>query len=261
MTIVPDGIAPAVALHNVTAVLGGNRVLDDVSLSVSAGGNTVLIGPNGAGKTTLLLALLGRVPFRGAISFGGGAPPRIGYVPQRMNFDAGLPVTVLEFTCLNWRRLPLWFGVGRRNRERALEVLDLVGAAGLLQRRLGALSGGELRRVLLASALARRPELLILDEPTSGVDFKGESMFHDLLDRLRRENGFTQVMVCHNLALVRRHATRVVCLNRAVVAEGTPGDALTPAVLTRTFIGPPEDHADAAPAYGWPAAMPEASHA
>lgn len=251
----------AVTFHNVTAVLGGNRILDGVSLSVPRGGNTAIIGPNGAGKTTLLMAMLGNIPCTGRIAFADGAPPRIGYVPQRLNFDSGIPITVLEFVCLVRRRLPLWFGVGKRNRERALEILDMVDAAGLQRRRLGALSGGELRRVLLASALARRPGLLVLDEPTSGVDFKGEGMFHELLDRLRRAEGFTQITVCHNLALVRRHATRVICLNRKTVAEGTPDDMLTPAVLTRTFIGEEMDGGGAVPARTASIVPPEASNA
>jgi zinc transport system ATP-binding protein len=230
-------MSPAVTFHDVTAALGGNRVLDGVSFSMPRRGNTVILGPNGAGKTTLLLALLGMTPYSGAISFADGTMPRVGYVPQKLNLDAGIPVTVMEFVCLNWRRLPLWFGVGKTNRERALKLLDLVGAAGLARRRLGALSGGELRRVLLASALGRRPELLVLDEPTSGIDFNSEDMFHKLLDQLRRELGFTQVMVCHNLSLVRGYATKVVCLNRKIVAEGEPEDMLAPSVLARMFIG------------------------
>lgn len=251
----------AVTLHDVTAVLGGNRILDKVSLSVPAQGNTVIIGPNGAGKTTLLLTMLGKIRHTGNILFAGGAVPRIGYVPQKLNFDSGIPVTVLEFACLGRRRLPFWFGVGKRNKERVMELLDSVGAAGLQHRRLGALSGGELRRVLLALALDRRPELLVLDEPTSGVDFKGEGMFHDLLERLREEQRFTQLMVCHNLGLARRHATWVVCLNRVVVAEGGPEAMLSPGILTRTFVGMDEGEGEPVQAHEYPPAAQEASHA
>ncbi|MDR0361066.1 MAG: metal ABC transporter ATP-binding protein [Planctomycetota bacterium] len=253
--------APAVTLRNVTAVLGGNSILDNVSLVVPRHGNTAIIGPNGAGKTTLLLTLLGKIPCAGEVSFPDGKPPRIGYVPQKLNFDAGIPVTVLEFICLNWRRLPVWFGVGKRNRERALRLLDMVGAAELWRRWLGALSGGELRRVLLASALGREPDLLVLDEPTSGVDFKGEELFHELLRRLRRKEGFTQIMVCHNLGLVRRHATLVACLNRGIVAAGNPEEMLSPAVLTRTFIGPGGGDMEDPFASGLSSGSMEASHA
>ena len=227
----------AVTFHGVAAVLGENKVLDGIDCVAPGGGSTAVVGPNGAGKTTLLKALLGLLPYKGRIDFTGTTSPRFGYVPQKLDFDAGMPLTVLEFICLNWRRLPLWFGVGRKNRRRALDLLEQVGMCGLWSRRLGDLSGGELRRVLLAMALGRDPELLVLDEPTAGVDYKGEMAFYQLLDRLRHRNGFTQIMVCHNLEAVRRHASWVICLNRRVIAQGSPDATLTAPVLGQTFLG------------------------
>jgi zinc transport system ATP-binding protein len=228
----------AVTFENVTVELGGCAILDDVSASIPLGGSSAIVGPNGAGKTTLLLALLGRLPHKGRIHIAprpNGKSPRIGYVPQRLQFDRGLPLTVLEFMVMGRQRLPLWFGVRRSFREEANELLAAVKATGVERRRLGALSGGELQRVLLALALGQQPDLLVLDEPAAGVDFHGEHVFCELLENLRREKKFTQLMVSHDLAVVTHHATHVICLNRKVAAEGPPRQVLTNDTLTAIF--------------------------
>jgi len=224
--------------ENVTATLGGTIILESVSARVPLGSCTAIVGPNGAGKTTMLLALLGEVPFTGCIRISPideGRALRIGYVPQRLQFDRGMPLTVLEFMAMGWQRTPLWFGVKRRYRERARQLLACVKLDGLERRRIGALSGGEMQRVLLALALAREPDLLVLDEPASGVDFQGEHIFCELLDGLRCAQGFTQLMVSHDLPTVTHHATHVICLNRKVAAEGAPRDVLTVENLTAIF--------------------------
>lgn len=249
----------AVTFDNISLEMGGEAILDQVSFRVPKGGCTAVAGPNGAGKTTLLLALLGRQAHRGNIVFAGGRKPRIGYVPQRLQFDLGLPMTVREFICLNWRKLPLWFGVGRKNRQRADALLDTVGIPHLAARRLGDLSGGELRRALLALALGREPELLVLDEPTAGVDYRGEMAFYRLLDQLRRRQKFTQLMVCHNLSAVRKHATHVVCLNRRVLAEGDPEAVLIQETLARTFMGRDAEYFHSSRRTACP--QPETTHA
>jgi zinc transport system ATP-binding protein len=243
--LAPDNLAPdfsaldcAVVFEDVTVHLGGVCVLDHVSAVVPRGGCTAIVGPNGAGKTTLLLALLGDVPYQGHISspYGRDAQcARIGYVPQRLTFDRAMPLTVTEFLGMGIQKKPFWFGVGRAAKTRSAEVLHSVHAGHLAERRLGALSGGELQRVLLALALQQDPELLILDEPAAGVDFQGEYIFCELLDRLRGERGFTQLMVSHDLATVTHHATHVICLNRKVAAQGPPRLALTQATLTSIF--------------------------
>ncbi len=227
----------AVTFEEVTVVLGGVSILEAVNARVPAGSCTAIVGPNGAGKTTLLLTLLGEVPHSGRIRLqtADGSAPRIGYVPQKLNFDAGLPLTVLEFMALGAQRRPLWLGIGRKVRARALEHLQAVRAAELAQRRLGALSGGELQRVLLALALQQRPQLLILDEPAAGVDVRGGHLFCELLDGLRREKGFTQLMVSHDLSTVTHHANHVICLNHRVAAEGAPQAVLTPENLSAVF--------------------------
>ena len=228
----------AVLFGNVTVTQGGQTILDNVSASVPKGSSTAIVGPNGAGKTTMLLALLGQMPFKGRVRFTrdvAGRSPAIGYVPQRLQFDRGLPMTVLEFMAMGWQRTPFWFGVHKRYQERAMALLTSVKAVEMAQRRLGALSGGEMQRVLLALALGQQPALLVLDEPAAGVDFKGEHLFCELLEELRGRHGFAQLMVSHDLATVTHHATHVICLNRKVAAEGPPREVLTNDTLAAVF--------------------------
>jgi len=230
--------ASAVTYKDVSVRLSGNSILDGVSAHIPRGSSTAIVGPNGAGKTTMILSLLGQVPYSGSIETFktvSGSPPRIGYVPQRLSFDRGMPITVLEFMAMGWQRSPLWFGVKKKFRESANELLSAVKADGLKKSMLGALSGGEVQRVLLALALGQNPDLLVLDEPASGVDFQGEYIFCELLENLRKERGFTQLMVSHDLATVTHHATHVICLNRKVAAEGAPSDVLTNENLTAIF--------------------------
>ncbi|MBM9538072.1 metal ABC transporter ATP-binding protein [Desulfobulbus alkaliphilus] len=226
----------AVYFDNVTVERDGLSILDGVTASVPKGSCTAIIGPNGSGKTTLLLALLKEIPYRGRIIFNGTkSVPRIGYVPQRLTFDRGMPLTVNEFLAMGFQKRPLWLGLRRTLQRQSRELLALVRASHLVDRPLGALSGGELQRVLLALALGQEPDLLVLDEPSAGVDFQGEHVFCELLDDLRLRRGYTQLMVSHDLATVTHHATHVICLNRKVAAEGLPQLTLTDENLTAIF--------------------------
>ena len=233
-----SGSPSAVVFENVSVTLGGVCILETVNATVPAGSATAIIGPNGAGKTTLLLALLGQVPFKGRIRIApsrGGNGARLGYVPQRLDFDRGIPMTVMDLMVAGRQRMPLWFGQAWRNRRKAQETLAAVKADHLARRRLGALSGGELQRVLLALAIQQDPEILILDEPAAGVDIEGENLLCELLERLRAERGFTQIMVTHDLSLVTAHSTYVICLNRRVMGEGPTRTTLQDDVLAATF--------------------------
>ena len=227
----------AVRFENVTVKSGGITILDGVTATVPQGSSTAIIGPNGAGKTTLLLALLGEIPYQGQILINSktGKEPHFGYVPQRLSFDRGMPLTVTEFLTMGFQKKPLWFGIRRELRQQAHESLAHVKAEHLAARKLGALSGGELQRVLLALALSQNPDLLILDEPSAGVDFQGEHIFCELLDQFRHDRGITLLMVSHDLATVTHHATHVICLNRKVAAEGPPRQTLTSSNLTSIF--------------------------
>lgn len=230
----------ALEIRNLSVALGGVPILVDVTTDIVFGEVTAIIGPNGAGKTTLLSAILGLVPYQGKIRFcpcleHGGGTPRVNYVPQQLDFDRGAPVTVLEFLCLSTQRRPLWFGPRKRARSEALGNLERVNAAHLAARPLGRLSGGEFQRVMLALALAPKPDILLLDEPVSGVDAGGEELFCELLDKLRKEAGFTLILISHDLHIVTRHAEHVVCLNKRVQCEGRAVDVLTPENLKALF--------------------------
>ena len=237
-----------VSFLDVSVTIGGVPILVGVQASVPAGSSTAVIGPNGAGKTTLIRALLGEVAYEGSIHItcaGRAGAARIGYVPQRLDFDRGMPVTVLDYLVMGRQRRPLWFGVARRRREEAMALLRQVRADHLAARRLGALSGGELQRVQLALALEQDPDLLVLDEPSAGVDIRGGQLLCELLESIQRERGFTQLMVSHDLPLVTAHANRVICLNHRVTGEGPTASTLCPHVLEATFglhLGLPDPH-------------------
>ena len=216
-----------IGLEHVSVQRGGQTLLQDVSMHVHCGQLTVLIGQNGAGKTTLVRALLGELPHSGAIrhvdDHGRDIPHvRIGYVPQHLLFDREMPLTVEDFLASAFTRRPVWTGVSRATRRRVQEALDMVEAGSLAQRQLGRCSGGELQRVLLALALSPAPDLLVLDEPVSGVDQNGLQMFLDTVLRLKETHHMAILLVSHDLRLVREYADHVVLLDKSVLCQGTP---------------------------------------
>ncbi len=220
----------ALGLANVSVTLGGVQILSSVTCRPAVGVLNAIIGPNGAGKTTLLRAVMGLVPYSGMVQIGrgpDGEPLRIGYVPQRLDFDRGMPMTVLDFLCSGLQRRPIWLGHRRRSRQIAAEQLARVGGSGWERKRLGRLSGGELQRVLLAMALSDEPDILLLDEPVSGVDVAGEELFCDLLASLEAEGRYTMLLVSHDLSIVTQHAKYVICLNKTVQCEGDAVSTLT----------------------------------
>ena len=217
-------------VQNVSVKIGGDKILKNVNIHVHCGQMVALIGPNGAGKSTLLKALLGEREFDGNIIFSAPgsrrAKARIGYVPQSPNFDPGDPVSVADlFTCCLSRR-PAFLGASKSDRELILECLDRVHGEDLIDKRVGTLSGGELRRVLLALALEPMPNLLILDEPLSGVDIEGQTGLMDMLDEIRHEYDLSILMTTHDFSMLSRYADRVVLIDHEIKCQGTPEEVL-----------------------------------
>ena len=195
-------------------------LLDGVTLRVRRGGVHVIVGPNGAGKSTLVAAMLGELAFDGRIALNWSGAGTIGYVPQAFAVDPTLPVTVADFLALTRQRRPVCLGLTAAARLAVRRLLDRVGLADLDRRPLAALSGGELRRVLLAHALDPAPELLLLDEPAAGLDESAMRILDDILLGLKRGGETTVLMVSHDLEQVRRLADWVTILDRRIVAEG-----------------------------------------
>jgi ABC-type Mn2+/Zn2+ transport system ATPase subunit len=236
----------ALEVEGLVVELSGRRILDGVSLRVEAHEFLCLLGPNGGGKTTLLKAALGLVrPTAGRITVLGETPERgrrrVGYLPQRKAFAHGFPAHAVDLVVAA-RRGEWPLRVGEEEREAARAALRRVGGEALLDKPLGALSGGETQRVFLARALVNAPELLLLDEPTAGVDAKGRAEFLDLLAEVSEDAQRAAVLVTHNLAAVKRLADRLVYLEQKVVAEGPP-EAVLGADLPRLLAG--HDHAEA----------------
>ncbi len=229
-----------IALENVSVQRGGQMLLQDVSMHIHCGQLTVLIGQNGAGKTTLIRALLGEYAHSGSIRHVDGegrdvARMRTGYVPQHLEFDREMPVTVEDFLAASLTKRPVWLGVSKKTREQVKEALAMVEGEQLLHRPLGRCSGGELQRVLLALSLHPSPDLLVLDEPVSGVDQNGTYMFLDTVARLKEHHHMAILLVSHDLNTVRRYADHVVLLDKTVLCQGKPDDVFASPEFQRIF--------------------------
>ncbi|MBR5134482.1 MAG: metal ABC transporter ATP-binding protein [Clostridia bacterium] len=215
-------------VKDLTVTRGGKTILDRVNLHAHCGELTAVIGRNGAGKSTLMKAVVGEWKYGGSVTFSGhdGTPtphkPRVGYVPQTLSIDKSSPATVQDMLLCYTSRLPVFFPRRRKTIEALSAHLASFGAQSLLQSRIGDLSGGELQRVLLALATIQKPDLVLLDEPVSGIDTEGLAAFYDMIDHLR-ERDLLVVLISHDLPFVRSHADRVVLLeNGRVAASGKP---------------------------------------
>ncbi len=226
-------------VENMSVKIGSDRILKDVNLHVHCGEMVALIGPNGAGKSTFLKAILGQREYEGVIAFSEpgqrSRKPRIGYVPQSPAFDPSDPVSVADlFACCMSRR-PAFLGLGKSMRETVLECLERVHGEELIDKRIGTLSGGELQRVLLALALEPMPNILILDEPLSGVDVEGMETLMDMLDEIRQEYDLSILMTTHDFTMLDRYADQVVLIDHGIRIQGTPQTVLNSQEFRQAF--------------------------
>jgi len=229
-----SGDGAALEVEGVSVRFGASVVLHGLSFSVAKGSALAIIGPNGAGKTVLFRALIGAVKHEGRIAWAPGT--KIGYVPQKLDIERDLPVRGDDF-------LRAKTAVTRAAPGDVARALDLVHLSpGVSSRPIGTLSGGQFQRLLLAVALVGRPTVLLLDEPTAGVDEVGQEHVNETIERLRKDESLTVLLISHDLSVVYRYATNVLCLSRERACFGAPQAVLTPALLEEMYGAPLRYH-------------------
>lgn len=206
-------------------------ILDKVNMHIHCKEITAIIGPNGAGKTTLFKTILGEEDYHGKINYvthqgDSKFSPVIGYIPQHLNFDRTTPISVLDLFASCMQKTPVWLKVSKKFRKRVEEALAEVNLEYAIDRKIGALSGGELQRVLLALALMPLPDILLLDEPISGVDVNGKKIFYDTVNELRKKHHMAIIMITHDIPLLPTICDKAILLNKKVVCSGTPEEVL-----------------------------------
>lgn len=218
-----------VKIENLSVEIGKETILQDINLEVHCGELVMLIGRNGAGKSTLLKSILKEIEHTGKIDFidmkeNKKKKIKIGYVPQNLNIERDMPTTVYDMFASYISNKPVWLMKDKKIYKKIKENLKMFGAEQLIDKRVGNLSGGELQRVLLAIATTPVPNLLILDEPVSGVDRNGTKDFYEILNKLKKEYDMSIILVSHDLDLVKKFADRVVLLDKEVIKQGTAED-------------------------------------
>lgn len=224
----------ALEVNGLSVELGGVAVLQGLDFAVPRGSALAVIGPNGAGKTVLFRALIGALPHRGSVRWAEGT--RVGYVPQKLDIDRDLPLTGVDFL----RAKAAVAGAGGTAIDRALAEVGLPPK--LAGRPIGALSGGQFQRLLVAFALVGSPTVLLFDEPTAGVDEPGEERLYEMIRRVQEEDRLTVLLISHELSLVYRFADNVLCLSRRPPCFGPPEEVLTPARIEEAYGAPLRYH-------------------
>ena len=214
-------------VENLNVTKGKVEILKDINLHFHCGDLTAIIGPNGAGKTTLLRAILGEIDHTGSLKFlnpqgNNNKKPIIGYVPQHLNFELSTPMSVIDLFAACISKKPVWLGHSKNAIKKTSQILEKVNMAYALERKIGALSGGELQRVLLALALDPLPNILLLDEPVSGIDQAGTEMFYQLISQLRKDYDMAIVLVSHDLQLLSKYADQIILLKQTIQCKGSP---------------------------------------
>ncbi len=231
-----------VELSDVWVGYNGKWVLKSVFLDCRAGEILGIVGPNGAGKSTLLKVILGLIkPDRGSVALFGKKPGKearldVGYLPQISNAERTFPVTALDVVMMGiYSRIGLFRRPGRKEKETALDMLSMVHMSEHARRPFGVLSGGQQQRINIARALCSNPRLLVLDEPSTGVDSVAQEDFYLLLAKLRDEKGLSVIMVSHDIGVITSHADRVACLNIEVHYHGNPESCTSDEVMEKVF--------------------------
>lgn len=214
-------------VENLCVKFGEVEVLKGLSFNVRRGDSLAVIGPNGAGKTVLFQALIGSIPYQGSVRWAPGV--KIGYVPQKLDLERDVPITGLDF-------LRARASVARVSNSEILRVLDLVGISHAFSRNMiGAFSGGQFQRLLLGFALLGQPNVLMLDEPTAGIDEPGQRRMNEVVRHLQADQGLTVLFISHELSVVYQYATQVLCLGRKRACFGPPRTILTPELLEEVY--------------------------
>lgn len=225
---------PYLEVKNLNYILNNQAILQDISFSIEKGDILVIIGPNGSGKTTLLKNIIGALkPSSGQILIANQEPKyslgKIGYVPQKFDFDRLTPITVYEFMALER------CAHSAHSPKHIKEALEQVGLNGNENKKLGVLSGGEFQRVMIARALLHEKELLIFDEPSAGIDLAGEETVYSLIASINKKTKATCIIVSHELSIVNRYATNVLCLNKNLVCFGRPEIAINSETIKNLY--------------------------
>ena len=225
-------------INNISFKAGKQIILDDVSLHIHCGSLTAIIGKNGAGKSTLLRAILGEVKHTGTIDFKskneGARKIKIGYVPQKLNVENS-PMTVYDMAGALSGNFPVFLAKDKKMYEEVNEHLKEFGAEDLIDSKVSRLSGGELQRVMMALATVPYPDLLILDEPISGMDKNGKEQFYSQVSRLKTEHDLAVILVSHDFEYLKKYADKIIMLDKKIVAEGTPEEVFSSKVFKDTF--------------------------
>ncbi len=224
-----ESVAPILKVDNLSVRLDDQKILHEVSFNLNQGDTVAIVGPNGAGKSVLFRALLNLIPYTGTITWAKDI--KINYIPQRFTIDRDFPLTVKEF-----------FHFKTKNHHDIFSALRSVGITDehhishhLLNQRLGWLSVGQIQRILIAWAIIDQPDVILFDEPTAGIDVGGEETIYHLIKKLKDEKDLTILIISHDLNVVYKHATSVLCLNKDLICYGAPADALDPAALKELY--------------------------
>jgi zinc transport system ATP-binding protein len=221
------------SISGLNVKFNSHHILDDVSFTVNRDSTLAIIGPNGAGKTVLLRAILGLIPYTGVVNWAGDV--KIGYVPQKLYVAKDFPLTVSEFLHFKEKDHRSIHEILRSVGFKDVKSSHLHNDVRILKTKLGNLSGGELQRVLIAYALLGKPNVLLFDEPTSGVDLSAEETIYSLIDKLKKDKDLTIIFISHELQVVYKYADSVLCLNKEKICFGPPREVVDNESLTKLY--------------------------